>query len=373
MDRRQHRRLDEAAVGQRQEVEAVVDHVELVGPLEDVRDVEALGHLRVDVRILRVPAGDDRREPARGHRVGGREERHVDAAGDQALGQERGELLPRAVVAWRHAPRDRRQHGHAQRRPFRRLPIRRRAAGSPRRRRSSRRRSWGSHRRRTAARGRVLRGGRRAARERTSQRPSPPPPLRRGTRARRSGPRARPLARTLPAGARGPRSGGAALPATPRRRRYGAGRRVAVRVGRAPSVRGVSRRGVGDPAVAPRSPDCPHERLANVYPPPASRSKRLPVALVAAGADREDERPFVHVDDRRQPPARAGGGSDVAQVADQRRAPMAQRQRGIAPSGRVHRLDPLEVHAVRVPVPGAALTGLGTSAPAARRLRSRDV
>ena len=37
-------------VGERQEVEAVVDDVELRCPLEDLRDVQALGNLRVDAR-----------------------------------------------------------------------------------------------------------------------------------------------------------------------------------------------------------------------------------------------------------------------------------------------------------------------------------
>ncbi len=62
VDRRQDRRLDELAVGEREEVEAVVDEVELAGALEGVRDVEALGHLGLDLRILGVPASDDRGE-----------------------------------------------------------------------------------------------------------------------------------------------------------------------------------------------------------------------------------------------------------------------------------------------------------------------
>ena len=77
------------------------------------------------VAILRVP---DRRGPdeaSAGDRVGGREQGHVESAGDEPLGQERRELLPRAVVARRHPPRDRREHGDAQvraRRPRRYLP-----------------------------------------------------------------------------------------------------------------------------------------------------------------------------------------------------------------------------------------------------------
>ena len=64
VDRREHRRLDEPAVGEREKIEAVVDDVELVRPLEGVRDVQALGHLRVDVRIFGVTTGDDSSEPS---------------------------------------------------------------------------------------------------------------------------------------------------------------------------------------------------------------------------------------------------------------------------------------------------------------------
>ena len=50
MDRRHHGSVHEIAVGQGQEVEAVVNDVELVGPLEDRGDVQALGDLRIDAR-----------------------------------------------------------------------------------------------------------------------------------------------------------------------------------------------------------------------------------------------------------------------------------------------------------------------------------
>ena len=70
--------------------------------------------LRLGLRILLVAARDDRGEPACCQRVAAREERHVDAARDEPLGEERGELLPRPVVSRRHAPRDRRQDRDAQ-------------------------------------------------------------------------------------------------------------------------------------------------------------------------------------------------------------------------------------------------------------------
>ena len=41
-----------------------MDEVELAGPLEDGRDVEAFRHLGLDVRILRAAASDDRGEAA---------------------------------------------------------------------------------------------------------------------------------------------------------------------------------------------------------------------------------------------------------------------------------------------------------------------
>ena len=115
VDRGQHRRLDELAVRQREEVEAVVDEVELVRALEHLGDVQALAHLRVDVRILRLSSRHDRlRAVPRCLRIASGEQRDVDAALDEPFGEQRGELLPRAVVAGRDAPGDRRQHGHAE-------------------------------------------------------------------------------------------------------------------------------------------------------------------------------------------------------------------------------------------------------------------
>ena len=49
MDRGDHRRVHEPAVGQGEKVEAVVDEVELVRALERVRDVEAFDDLGVDL------------------------------------------------------------------------------------------------------------------------------------------------------------------------------------------------------------------------------------------------------------------------------------------------------------------------------------
>ncbi len=115
VDRGDDRRLDQAAVRERQEVEVVVDQVELRCALEHRGDVQALPHLGVELRVLRVPGGD-RADQRRGRqRVGGGEQRDVHAARDQPFRQERDELLPRAVVARRHPPRDRGQHRHTER------------------------------------------------------------------------------------------------------------------------------------------------------------------------------------------------------------------------------------------------------------------
>ena len=79
MDRRHHRRGDEPGVGEREEVEPVVDDVELVAALEDLRDVQALGHLGIDGGVLRPARGDDRGRRGRRERVAGGEEGHVVA------------------------------------------------------------------------------------------------------------------------------------------------------------------------------------------------------------------------------------------------------------------------------------------------------
>ena len=47
--------------------------------------------------------------------IGGREQRDLDPGGDQALGEQRHDALPRPIVPWRHAPGDGGQHANAQR------------------------------------------------------------------------------------------------------------------------------------------------------------------------------------------------------------------------------------------------------------------
>jgi hypothetical protein len=54
-------------------------------------------------------------QAGRGDRVCRGEQRDVMASRHQSLGEQRGELLPRAVVTRRCPPRDRRQHGDADR------------------------------------------------------------------------------------------------------------------------------------------------------------------------------------------------------------------------------------------------------------------
>ncbi len=57
MNRGDDRRVDQIAVGERQEVEAVVDQVELCGSFEHRRDVKRLPDLRRQPRILGVSVG----------------------------------------------------------------------------------------------------------------------------------------------------------------------------------------------------------------------------------------------------------------------------------------------------------------------------
>ena len=115
VDRSDDRRVDQPREAERQEVEAVVDEVELGGALEYGGDVQALPHLRVDGGVFRVSAWGAPDQASFGDRVSGGEEGDVEPALDQALGQERDELLPWSIVAGRHAPRDRGEHRHAER------------------------------------------------------------------------------------------------------------------------------------------------------------------------------------------------------------------------------------------------------------------
>ncbi len=115
MDRRDDGGRDQPAVGERQEVESVVDDVELRRPFEDLGDVEALGHLRIEGRVLRPPVRHHGTQAGRGQRITGGEQRDVVPARHQSLRQEGGEELPRPIVAGRHPPRERSQDRDAQR------------------------------------------------------------------------------------------------------------------------------------------------------------------------------------------------------------------------------------------------------------------
>ena len=61
--------------------------------------------------VLGVAVRADAVESGRRHRVERGEERDVDAARDQPLGEQAGDRLPRPVVLGRRAPGDRREHG----------------------------------------------------------------------------------------------------------------------------------------------------------------------------------------------------------------------------------------------------------------------
>ncbi len=114
VDRRHHRRLHQPREGERHEIGLVVNEVELARALEDMGDVEHLPHLGVDAGVLGIGRRADAGELARGRAVLRGEQGDVDAARHQRLGQQAGHQLPRAVMARRRAPGDRRQHGDAQ-------------------------------------------------------------------------------------------------------------------------------------------------------------------------------------------------------------------------------------------------------------------
>ena len=65
MNGRDDRGVDETAVGERQEVEAVVDQIELCGALEDTGDVERSPRLGVDGGILGVAGRRHANQPGR--------------------------------------------------------------------------------------------------------------------------------------------------------------------------------------------------------------------------------------------------------------------------------------------------------------------
>ena len=88
------RRVDQAREGERHEVGLVVDEIELARALEDMGDVEQLPDLGVDGRVFRVGTRTDARERGRRDRVGGGEQRDVDAARDERLGEQARHELP---------------------------------------------------------------------------------------------------------------------------------------------------------------------------------------------------------------------------------------------------------------------------------------
>ena len=113
VDRRHQRRLHQPREGERHEIGLVMNEVELARALEHMGDVKHLPHLGVDAGVLRIGRRADAGELRRGRAVLRGEQRHVDAARHQRLGQQAGHQLPRAVMARRGAPGDRRQHGDA--------------------------------------------------------------------------------------------------------------------------------------------------------------------------------------------------------------------------------------------------------------------
>ena len=115
VDGRHDRRRHQPAVGERQEVELVAQHVEPAGPLERRRVVQAFVHLDVVAAgILLVAARGLGVQPPRRAGIGGGEQRDVVAEGDQSLRERGRHLLPRPVVARRSAVCDGGEHADAE-------------------------------------------------------------------------------------------------------------------------------------------------------------------------------------------------------------------------------------------------------------------
>ena len=86
--------------------------VELAAAAQAVRDVQALPHPAVERRILAVRAGAHPVDLRGGTGVERREQRDVDAAGRQAVREQRHHLLPRSVRPRRGTPGHRSEQGH---------------------------------------------------------------------------------------------------------------------------------------------------------------------------------------------------------------------------------------------------------------------
>src|ERR1700733_14408497 len=69
--------------------------------------MQALGNLRIDVRIFGTASRDYAAQDSRRFRITRGEERHVVPPGHEPFGQQRRKELPRSVVARRHTPRNR--------------------------------------------------------------------------------------------------------------------------------------------------------------------------------------------------------------------------------------------------------------------------
>ena len=104
MNRGQHWRAYQPAVAERQKVKMIVNQIELLSLLEDLRNMQAFPDLRIQGAILRVGARSNRTERGIGERVGRCEQGHVVPARSQSLGQVPYHRLPGAVMARRGAP-----------------------------------------------------------------------------------------------------------------------------------------------------------------------------------------------------------------------------------------------------------------------------
>ena len=60
-----HRRVDQSGVGEREEIETVVDQIEIGGAFEHRGDVQRLPRLGVECRVFGVPGGCNAHQPGR--------------------------------------------------------------------------------------------------------------------------------------------------------------------------------------------------------------------------------------------------------------------------------------------------------------------
>ena len=101
----------QAAIGQGQIIEMVVDNVVGIGTLKEFRDVLTLPDLGDEGAVLFIPLGVNGTQFGTGLRVRGCKQGDIMTACNYPLGEKRGHIFPGPIIPWRCAPGDRRKHG----------------------------------------------------------------------------------------------------------------------------------------------------------------------------------------------------------------------------------------------------------------------